>query len=526
MTTRVEKQLVHTKRILELSHEMTSTVSLEILLARIVEAAVELTGSASAGILMFDEATNVLNFTTVSNAAGQITGIPVPIDDSIAGHVFSTGTPTIVPDVRMDPRYYDRVAEHVGIEAQSLMAAPLQLKGRRIGVLEVENKCGKQKFTQDDLELLRALAVQATVALENAQLYRQIEQHRDHLQELVNERTGELQAVVADVQQLNQQLAHEIEEHESLIADLEAFSHTVAHDLKNPVGLVIGYSQLLRYKLIERGDAELLRLIEPINTTGERINRIIDELLTLATVHQQDITPYPLNMATILTEVEARLAPMIAKSRAEIIKPATWPHALGYAPWIEEVWANYISNGIKYGGHPPHLELGADPGTPVRFWIRDNGDGIAPEVQTQLFTKFSRFNQARARGFGLGLSIVKRIVEKLGGEVGVESTPGTGSLFYFTLPTVPEDSPIPPIQPLEAQYPLLTAALAKFDPQLVTELHNAVDEGDIARIQATIAQITAQKRGLGEVLDALAYNFDYDNLREIITQAEAQRSTA
>jgi len=95
-----------------------------------------------------------------------------------------------------------------------------------------------------------------------------------------------------------------------------------------------------------------------------------------------------------------------------------------------------MSNAIKYGGQPPRVELGADwqsDGT-VRFWVRDNGQGIAPEDQARLFTPFTRLDQVRARGHGLGLSIVRRIVEKLGGQVGVESGIDQGSLFYFTLP--------------------------------------------------------------------------------------------
>jgi signal transduction histidine kinase len=110
---------------------------------------------------------------------------------------------------------------------------------------------------------------------------------------------------------------------------------------------------------------------------------------------------------------------------------------LGYAPWIEEVWVNYLSNAIKYGGRPPRVELGAEtqPGGLVRFWVRDNGPGIAPEAQVRLFVPFTRLDQVRAKGHGLGLSIVRRIVEKLGGQVGVISTPGQGSVFSFTLPT-------------------------------------------------------------------------------------------
>jgi two-component system sensor histidine kinase/response regulator len=113
-----------------------------------------------------------------------------------------------------------------------------------------------------------------------------------------------------------------------------------------------------------------------------------------------------------------------------------WPGASGYGPWVEEVWVNYLSNAIKYGGKPPHVELGAELQTNnmVCFWVRDNGPGIPPEARARLFTPFTRLDQVRTQGHGLGLSIVRRIVEKLGGQVGVTSASGQGSAFSFTLP--------------------------------------------------------------------------------------------
>jgi signal transduction histidine kinase len=129
---------------------------------------------------------------------------------------------------------------------------------------------------------------------------------------------------------------------------------------------------------------------------------------------------------------------MTAEYQAEIIKPSEWPVVLGHAPWVEEVWANYISNAMKYGGHPPRVELGATPlpNGSVRFWVHDNGNGLSPEARAQLFIAYTRLDKLRATGHGLGLSIVKRIVEKLGGTVGLESEdePGKGSTFSFTLP--------------------------------------------------------------------------------------------
>jgi signal transduction histidine kinase len=137
-----------------------------------------------------------------------------------------------------------------------------------------------------------------------------------------------------------------------------------------------------------------------------------------------------------VASAQDRLSHVIEEHQAEISVPPEWPVATGYGPWVEEVWVNYLSNGIKYGGEPPHLSLGAtnQPDGTVRFWIKDNGPGIAPEDQARLFIPFSQLNQTRANGHGLGLSIVRRIVERLNGEVGVASHVGEGSVFAFSLP--------------------------------------------------------------------------------------------
>ncbi len=146
----------------------------------------------------------------------------------------------------------------------------------------------------------------------------------------------------------------------------------------------------------------------------------------------------PMNMSHIVTEAKQRLLQMIETHQPEISLPDEWPTALGYAPWVEEVWVNYLSNAIKYGGRPPRLRLGAKtmPDGAVCFWIQDNGPGLTREDQARLFTPFTQLDRIRANGHGLGLSIVQRIVEKLNGQVGVVSQVGHGSVFTFTLPGV------------------------------------------------------------------------------------------
>lgn len=225
--------------------------------------------------------------------------------------------------------------------------------------------------------------------------------------------------------------------------ELDAFAHTVAHDLQNSVTAVQGYAMMLEEMYARLTAEEVTHHIHKVATSARKMGTIISELMLLAGLHTANVPRGPLDMGTVVTEALQRLEHMIEAYQAEIVLPDAWPAAVGYGPWIEEVWVNYISNAIKYGGTPPRVELGADllsgsaeVGAAINFWVRDNGAGLMPEAQAKLFTPFTRLGQVDLKGHGLGLSIVRRIVRKLGGQVGVESAVGQGSAFSFTLPAV------------------------------------------------------------------------------------------
>lgn len=252
-------------------------------------------------------------------------------------------------------------------------------------------------------------------------------------------------AVLHDIterQQAAEALERYARELESRNAELDAFAHTVAHDLKNPLSTVVGYSDYLVSRYDRTSDEKRLDVLNTITRQGQRMGSIIDELLLLASLRQHDsVALGPLNMASIVTDVMERLTLAIEERQAQITLPETWPVARGYAAWVQEIWANYLSNAIKYGGSPPHVGLGWEAlDKEFRFWVRDNGAGLTPEEQERLFTPFNRLDQVSAKGHGLGLSIVRRISEKLGGQVGVTSTPGAGSTFWFTLPKTEKET--------------------------------------------------------------------------------------
>lgn len=317
--------------------------------------------------------------------------------------VLEQGGHHLVEDVMTLPEHLAPDEQLLAEGVRSYVSLPLIAQGELIGSLNLE-ATEPGAFGGEEIDIAHRVASSLAVAVCQARLHESVE--------------------------------HYCSELEARNQDLGAFAHTVAHDLKDPLGIVTGFSAALQDDFATMPDAERQRYLTYITRSGFKMARIIHELLLLAEVREEDVERVPLDMAGVVAEVRKHLHHMIDEHHAEINLPDSWPVALGHAPWVEEVWVNYISNAIKYGGNPPHMELGAmaQSDGQIRCWVQDDGPGISLEDQRRLFTPFTRCTQRRASGHGLGLSIVKRIVEKLGGQVGVESKIGQGSTFYFTLP--------------------------------------------------------------------------------------------
>jgi PAS domain S-box-containing protein len=235
----------------------------------------------------------------------------------------------------------------------------------------------------------------------------------------------------------NKHLRAEIKQRGKLIENLDAFAHTVAHDLRSTLSSIYSSTEIMD-ESIKNMDTDLfMEFSDLIKQSAKKAINITQELLILATVNNLKVEQRPLDMESVFNEARNQLKGLISEYHAVITVPSEWPVASGHAPWIEHVWTNYLTNAIKYGGRPPVIEVGADkPGKRyVRFWIKDNGNGLLPEEQKKLFKEYSRLSPEKVQGYGLGLSIVKRIIDKLDGRVGVESTgeQGKGSKFWFEL---------------------------------------------------------------------------------------------
>lgn len=234
-------------------------------------------------------------------------------------------------------------------------------------------------------------------------------------------------------------LEQKIQELEEQNVALDSFAHHVAHDLKNPISSMVGFASLIASYHAQMSPQDVLDNANAIIESGQHTKEIIDSLLLLASVDRQSEIPCEvLDMHSIVEQTRISLDYIMREHQAELHLPRKWPRALGYAPWIQAVWSNYMSNAIKYGGKPPILRLGAEQredGT-AYFWVEDNGAGLSPHQQSEIFKPFARLAGENVEGHGLGLSVVRRIIEQMGGQVVVESSPGKGSRFGFVLPSV------------------------------------------------------------------------------------------
>ena len=219
-------------------------------------------------------------------------------------------------------------------------------------------------------------------------------------------------------------------------ADLDAFARAVAHDLKNPLSAIIGLAETLDDDPRVSAVDEIRDSVRSIVEAGDGAVEIIDGLLLLHGIRDQARELTPVDAGATVEAALKTLARTITEEEAIVTRSGAFPSVRAHGAWLVQVWVNLIGNAIKYGGSPPVIALTgrATPGGMVRFEVKDNGHGVAPDDQRRIFREYQRLGRDDVDGHGLGLAIVERVVNRLGGAIGVDNGTDGGSVFWFTVP--------------------------------------------------------------------------------------------
>ena len=283
----------------------------------------------------------------------------------------------------------------------SLMFVPMFSKDRIIGILSVQSY-DANAYSTDSLALVESISSVVAIAIEKVKL---------HLETITKS-----------------------QEIEARNKELDDFTYVVSHDLKEPLISVEGYAKILRQEYEKAIDDNGMQFLRSILDACSHMKNLIEDLLQLSRVGRLADVKKEVNIPWVVTEVVEELRFIIQERKARITIAENIPNVVSVETYIKVVFRNLLSNAIKFCDKPvPEIEVGVLGGEHPVFFVKDNGIGIESEYFDKIFMIFQRLHK-RYEGTGAGLTITKKIVEAHGGRIWVESTPGVGSTFYFTIP--------------------------------------------------------------------------------------------
>lgn len=392
--------------------ELADRLSMEYVLSMALDAAIRLSGADVGFISLLDDE----NIMHIAKMVGEY---PPGLEEShlrqrrgIIGRVTRTHEPEVIFDVRRDPDY---IQMHPRTIAQ--MVIPLVSQERLIGVLNLESS-RTDRFSYEVLDFLKLVTARIAVAIDNARLYNQSETQLAQLRDLYSQ-VSHLEQIKTDMIRI------------------------ASHDLRNPLSAILGFIELLELDLsLISNPGETVAHLGNMERAARRIEKIIDDILSLERIEESaQMTPDQYaDLTTVVTEVYEEVEPQARlHSRSMVLELPPGPTIVrGHDSELAEAAANLIQNAIKYTRPEGQVvvRLKVVKGRVV-FEVQDDGIGIKPEHLEKLFQPFFRVSSEDTRnieGTGLGLHLVKKIIERHGGKMLVSSEYGNGSNFGFSLP--------------------------------------------------------------------------------------------
>jgi signal transduction histidine kinase/ActR/RegA family two-component response regulator len=356
-------------------------------------------------------------------------------EPGLAGHVLETGQALHVADTRAMPArvpYQPRPASEQ--PNRTYLGVPLSARGRVYGILSIQSR-QPNAYSDEDIELLTTIATQATIAIENAQTYQRLVETAEQLRELDRLKTQ--------------------------------FLANMSHELRTPLNSIIGFSRVMLKgidgPLNEYQETDLTS----IYNSGQHLLSLINSILDMSKIEagKMEMSFEAVDLAPIFKTAISTTTALVKDSPVDLQTDIgdDLPRVRADAQRVRQILINLLSNAAKFT-EEGHILLKAEAGSQfVTISVRDTGIGIDQAAQQQLFVPFQQVDPSvtrRAGGTGLGLAICRRFVELHGGEIWVESEPGQGSTFSFTLPVhdrVQEQAQAQPDTDMEANGSLVLA---------------------------------------------------------------------
>jgi len=331
------------------------------------------------------------------------------IGEGIAGRVAEKGEPIIIVNALEDPRVGSLVFREQGI--QSFASIPLYSRTRLIGVMNI-GSFGQRIISPDDERLLITIGVHMGTVMENILLFQEVANTSRELEDalnLIRQRNEELRTLVS----------------------------TVSHDLKNPIIAINGFCERFIKSAGDKLDGKEQEYIRAIQESGSHMERFVSNLLTLSAVENLKLKKEAFPVHKLIDDISIEVAAQLDDKRGAIIVDSPLPRIKADRIRVMQVFSNLISNAIKYA-HPDRdliIRIGYQrkPNTHI-FFVKDNGRGIPSEYIENVFDIFFRTHEEHAEGTGIGLSIVKKAITVMGGDIWLKSEINTGTEFYFSIP--------------------------------------------------------------------------------------------
>ncbi len=403
----VRKKAQKVAQLVEISAILNSTLKPDTLLKNILDTAADLLECSGVSILLYDEREKELRFAaTTTGDIEKLEQIPVPLDNSLAGTIFTENRHLVINSTRDDPRHYSEVGDEVGLQIDSLLGVPMRIKDRVTGVIEALNK-KEGDFSDFDVSLLLVVASQAAISIHNARL---------------------IQAL--------QKANIELSQADKLKRDLMSVA---SHELRTPLGNILGYATLLHEDAIEENKP----LAESILKASSKLRAVLDDIANMNLLYtgkaDLDFTDTSLQRVINYAQEEVRMTVNKEDHTVDYQMPEEPIQLQIDLPKMSVVFVNLLLNAIQFTPIEGEIRLTIDDrDDEIMVSIADTGRGISPENLEKIFEVFYQVDDHMTRrygGLGLGLSIARELVNLHGGRIWAESEGlGEGATFRVVLP--------------------------------------------------------------------------------------------